>query len=215
MSGLLLIGGGGHCLTVIDSLISKKYSNIGIIDKQEKFGQEVGGIPIIGCDSDLESLRLNYDEAFISMGGIEDLWKRKEKAQILENKAYSFATVIHPTAIVSKSSSIAHGVFIGPLVVVNAQTKIGEFCILNSNCVVEHQCDIGSFTHIAPGAVLCGNVSIGKASFIGTGSVIMQGVSIGDNVIIGIGSVIVNDIPDNVVAYGNPCRIVSERTSNG
>lgn len=50
-------------------------------------------------------------------------------------------------------------------------------------------------------------VHIGRNCWIGAGSVILPGVTIGDNTVIGAGSVVTKDIPANVVAYGNPCRV--------
>ena len=50
-------------------------------------------------------------------------------------------------------------------------------------------------------------VRIGKNCWIGASVVINPGVTIGDNVVIGSGSVVTRDIPDNVLAYGNPCRV--------
>ena len=51
---------------------------------------------------------------------------------------------------------------------------------------------------------------MGEATHIGAGVVLRQGVNIGDHCIIGMGSVVLEDIPDNVVAYGNPCKVVGE-----
>ena len=56
-------------------------------------------------------------------------------------------------------------------------------------------------------------VHIGRNCWIGAGAVIMPGVTIGDNSVIGAGSVVTKDIPANVVAYGNPCRVAREKTS--
>lgn len=53
-------------------------------------------------------------------------------------------------------------------------------------------------------------VHIGKNCWIGAGAVILPGVTIGDNVVIGAGSVVTKDIPDNVVAVGNPCKVLRE-----
>ncbi len=53
-------------------------------------------------------------------------------------------------------------------------------------------------------------VHIGKNCWIGAGAIILPGVTIGDNVVIGAGSVVTKDIPSNVVAVGNPCRIMRE-----
>ena len=53
-------------------------------------------------------------------------------------------------------------------------------------------------------------VHIGKNCWIGAGAVILPGVTIGDNTVIGAGSVVTKDIPANVVAVGNPCRVLRE-----
>lgn len=53
-------------------------------------------------------------------------------------------------------------------------------------------------------------VKIGKNCWIGAGAVIVPGVTIGDNTVIGAGSIVTKDIPSNVVAVGNPCRVLRE-----
>lgn len=53
-------------------------------------------------------------------------------------------------------------------------------------------------------------VRIGKNCWIGAGAVIVPGVTIGDNVVVGAGSIVTKDLPDNVVAVGNPCRVLRE-----
>ncbi|WMJ82275.1 sugar O-acetyltransferase [Clostridium sp. MB40-C1] len=53
-------------------------------------------------------------------------------------------------------------------------------------------------------------VTIGNNVWIGGGAIVMPGVKIGDNVVIGAGSVVTKNIPSNMVAYGNPCRVVRE-----
>lgn len=54
------------------------------------------------------------------------------------------------------------------------------------------------------------SVRIGKNCWIGAGAIILPGINIGDNVVVGAGSVVTKDLPDNVVAVGNPCRILRE-----
>ena len=53
-------------------------------------------------------------------------------------------------------------------------------------------------------------VHIGRNVWIGGGCVLLPGVTIGDNTVIGAGSIVTKDIPANVVAYGNPCRVIRE-----
>lgn len=53
-------------------------------------------------------------------------------------------------------------------------------------------------------------VRIGRNCWIGAGAIILPGITIGDNVVVGAGSVVTRDLPDSVVAVGNPCRVLRE-----
>jgi len=53
-------------------------------------------------------------------------------------------------------------------------------------------------------------ITIGKNCWIGAGVTILPGVTIGDNTVIGAGSMVATDIPSNVVAVGNPCKVLRE-----
>ena len=53
-------------------------------------------------------------------------------------------------------------------------------------------------------------VHIGRNCWLGAGVIVLPGVTIGDNVVVGAGSVVTKDLPDNVVAVGNPCRVLRE-----
>ena len=60
------------------------------------------------------------------------------------------------------------------------------------------------------GAELASPITIGDNVWIGGGAIVLPGVSIGDNVTIGAGSVVTRDVPSNVIAAGNPCRVIRE-----
>lgn len=94
--------------------------------------------------------------------------------------------------------------------VVNPGTKLGAFCIINTGATVDHDCVIGDYAHVGPGVNLCGGVQVGKRTLVGVGSCAVPKVKIGSDAIIGAGSVIVSDIPDGVLAYGNPCKVIKE-----
>ena len=57
-------------------------------------------------------------------------------------------------------------------------------------------------------------VHIGKNCWIGAGAILLPGVTLGDNVVVGAGSVVTKHLPDNVVAVGNPCRVLRPITDN-
>ena len=83
---------------------------------------------------------------------------------------------------------------------------------MNTGAAIDHECVLEDYVHVSPHATLCGNVHVGEGTWIGAGSVINPGVRIGKWTIIGSGSVVCKDIPDGVVAYGSPCRIMKKNT---
>ena len=209
---LLLVGGGGHCKSVLDSVLaSSDYSDIGIIDNEENVGKNIFNIPIIGTDKDLERLYNNgYKYAFISIGSIGNPDLRIKLFHRLVDSGYIIPNVIDPSSTVSHYAKLAAGIFIGKKVVINSGVNIHKGVIINTASVIEHDCIIDEFAHIAPGAILCGNIHVGKRAHIGAGCSIRQQIIIGSDTIIGLGSVVLNNIEDNVIAYGNPCKGVKK-----
>ena len=111
-----------------------------------------------------------------------------------------------------------------------AHLHLGKNVYFNTNCVVLdcNTVHIGDNTQFAPavqiytathpidaherikGPELAYPIRIGANVWVGGGSIICPGVSIGDNTTIGAGSVVTKDIPTNVLAVGNPCRVIRE-----
>lgn len=212
---ILLIGGGGHCHSVLDSLHdSEQYDKVGIIAKDEDNYLELKKDSIIAdylVGTDAHLLRLfsqGWNTAFVTLGSVGNPIGRKKIYELLKHNGFHIPIIRDKTAVVSEWGDMGAGVYVGKNAVINTGSLIGDCAIINSGAIVEHDCKIGNFSHISPGAVVCGNVVIGENSHIGAGSVIKQGIHIGEDVMIGAGSVVVKDIPDNVKAYGNPCRVV-------
>lgn len=204
---LLLIGGGGHCKSVLDSLfLVNEYIGIGIIDKKDQIRQKILGIFVIGSDDDLVELyNQGYTEAFITLGSIGNPQNRIRLFNLIEEIGFRIPNIIDPTAIISKDVKLGKGIFVGKNSVINAGSFIGNCAIINTSSTIEHDCSIGDFVHIASGSILCGEVQVGNHTHIGAGSVIKQQVKIGKDTILGMGSVVLQDVSNNVVAFGNPC----------
>jgi len=205
---ILLVGGGGHCKSVIDSLLElDQFSEIGIIDKKENKEIRILGVSVIGFDDDLPRFfSESYHYAFVTLGSIGDPSLRINLFRLLEEIGFKIPNIVDASAIVSDDVNMETGIYIGKNVVVNAGTSLCKGSIINTSATIEHDCAIGAFSHIAPGAVLCGEVIIGGNSHIGANTVIKQQIKIGANTIIGVGSVVLQNIDDDMIAYGNPCK---------
>ena len=212
---LLLIGGGGHCHSVIDSVINVGiYNEIGVVAKdQDNYNalkdDTLLAPYLVGTDENLTKLfESGWNCAFITLGSVGNTGGRRILYRNLSDLGFEIPIIIDPSAVVSCWATIEKGVYIGKRAIINAGSKVGACAIINTGTIVEHDCVIGNFAHISPGTTLCGQVSIGNDSHIGAGSVVRQCINIGLSSMIGAGSVVVKDIPDNVKAYGNPCRVV-------
>ncbi|WP_342420767.1 acetyltransferase [Paenibacillus sp. FSL E2-0178] len=217
MKKILLIGGGGHCKSVLDSLLRLDvYSDIGIIDRKENVGKDILGISIIGSDYDLQRLLTQgYIYAFVTVGSIGNPAHRIKLFQHMLEVGFQTPNIIDHSAIVSHDADVGAGVFIGKHAIINAGSVINTGAIINSGAIIEHDCFIGEFAHVAPGAVLSGGVQIGEHTHVGARSVIRQHLTIGSGTTIGIGSVVVSDLRNDVIAYGNPCMEVRSKNDEG
>ncbi len=212
---ILLIGSGGHCHSVMDTLQhNMQYDRIGVIAKDEDIfknlmNDRILSDYVIGTDADLPRLfQEGWNNAFVTLGSIGNPVGRKKIASVLKDIGFQLPPIIDSTAVVSEMVNIGSGVFVGKKAVINIGCNVGDCAIVNTGAIIEHDCNIGAFAHISPGTVICGQVTVGNDSHIGAGTIVRQGIRIGENALIGAGSVVVRDIPDNVKAYGNPCRVV-------
>lgn len=208
MKDIILIGGGGHCKSVIDSLNRLNQYNIrGVIDIEENLGEIISGYKVIGTDNDLEKLfSQGIKYAFITLGSVGNPTNRIKLYNLCKGINYTIPKIIDSTAIISDNTDIGLGTFVAKGVIINSDTVIGENAIINTGSIIEHDCRIGNNVHISPAVTLGGGVHIGDNSHIGIGSTIIQNISIGRNVIIGSSSNVIRDISDDIKAYGNPCK---------
>ncbi len=209
MKKLLLIGGGGHCRSVLDCVLAaNEYEEIGIIDREDS---SLLRLPVKGKDEDLPQLfREGWTDAFVSVGSVGNTALRRKLYRMIREIGFTVPVIRDPSAVVARGVKLKEGVFIGKRAVVNTDSRIGCGAIINTGAVIEHECVIGDFTHISPGTVLCGQVSVGPDAHVGAGTVVRQQIRIGEGALIGAGSVVVRDIPNHVKAYVNPCRVIEE-----
>ena len=184
---LVLIGGGGHCVSVIDMIENgNEYKILGILDSNIK-ENNILGYKILGGDNLIPELVNENTYFLITVGQIKSYSTRKKIAKILiENKA-KLATVISSLAYVSKHASIEEGSVIMNHAVVNAKAKIGKNCIINTMSNIEHGASIGEFCHISTCAVVNGESVIGNGTFIGSNATISNNIVIKDNSVISAG----------------------------
>ena len=135
---------------------------------------------------------------------------RSEFVKLVEAMNFRFAAVRHPTARVSRSSTVGPGSILSAGVIVAAHTTIGQHVIVNRGSLIGHHTAIGDYVTISPGANIAGRVTIGDGTYVGMGAIILDYLKIGNGSMIGAGSLVTKDVPDHVQVMGVPARITKE-----
>jgi UDP-N-acetylbacillosamine N-acetyltransferase len=213
MSKLVILGAGGIAIVAADIARCQGFDIAGFLDDNPaKHGTILCGAPILGNFSLLSGLREAAPQAIVAFSNSH---ARIEVAERVLRYGFSLSKLIHPSAVISQYASVEQGTIIMPGVIVNAGAHIGSNCILNTAASIDHECRIGDGVHIGPGARLSGLVTVGNASWVGIGCVIRESIKIGTDVLLGAGSLILKDIPDGVVAYGSPAKVIRANTGSG
>lgn len=204
MEDILLIGFGGHCKSIIDSIENSSiYSIYGIIDIKEKIGQEYRGYKVLGTDDNLkEFYNKGIKNVFICIGYMGNSNVRNKLYTIVKNIGFKLPNIIDKTAIIANNVELGEGIFIGKRAVLNSNVKVCNMSIINTGAIIEHESYVGEFSHISIGSILCGNVKVDENVFVGANSTIIQGINVGKNTVIGAGSIVLKNIIPNSKLYG-------------
>jgi sugar O-acyltransferase (sialic acid O-acetyltransferase NeuD family) len=207
---IILIGGGGHCKSVIDVISStKEFEIAGIVDVKEKIGTKILGFPVIGSDDDLFKIVKLYKYFHISIGHILSNSSRVRVFKLIEELGGCFPVIRAYDAHVSSFANIKPGTFIGHKVVVNAGVEIGINCIINTSAIIEHDSIIGDHCHISTMATVNADCEIGESSFLSSHVVINRGIHIARQSRIFSGSVVTKSFEKQGVALkGIPAQII-------
>lgn len=200
---LILIGGGGHCKSVIDVAESAGYRILGILDRAEEVGKKVLAYEVIGVDDDIPQF-IDKAEFVITVGFIKDPSLRIKLYNKVVQSGGKLATLIASTAYVSKYAKIGRGTVVMHNAFVNAGAEIGENVIINTHANIEHDVCVGNQCHISTGVMINGDCKIGDNTFIGSQSVLSNGISVCPGVIVGAGSFVRKTIHQSGLYSGNP-----------
>lgn len=201
---LILIGGGGHCKSVIEVAESAGYEIKGILDMPDEVGKEVlPGHKVIGTDDEIPQYVEECD-FIITVGFIKNPALRIKLYNKVKAAGGRLATIIASTAYVSKYAELGEGTVIMHHAFVNAGAKIGDNCIINTFVNIEHDAEVGNQCHISTGTMVNGECKIGGNCFIGSQSVCANCIEIASDIIVGAGSVVRKSIRMKGIYAGNP-----------
>ena len=202
---LVIYGYGGHGLEVeelarIINIQENKWDRVIFVDDTPS---KIDNKKVFSFE-DIISKHKPEDIEF--MVGIGEPVIREKIFNKVKERGYNFATLVHPSASVAGNARIEEGTVICYNAYVSVDTYLAENSLVQPMSVVGHGCMIGKNSVISAFVSMGGNSRIGDNSFVGMNVPIKQGAVIGSGSVVGMGSVVVRDIPDGVVAVGNPAR---------
>lgn len=205
MRPLVLVGGGGHCRSVIEVAESAGRQILGILDLPQYLGEEISGYAVIGSDDDIPNY-VDKCEFVVTLGGTVNLSPRRRLHQLIEQAGGRLATLVASTAYVSKRAVLGAGTVVHHQCVVNANAQIGRGCIINTGAIIEHDSEIGDYSHISTGVKINGACRVGEMSFVGSGATMINDCHIGSGIAIGAGSVVASNLTEAGIYVGVPAR---------
>lgn len=196
MSGLWIIGAGGHAKVAIAAAEAAGEFIAGVVDSNPALaGQRLLGHSILGAH-DWSA----HERVHLAIGD------NKTRARLATEMPVEWISIEHPAAWSHASAQRGEGVLVCAAAVIQPDARIGRHVILNTGSIVEHDCILGDFSFLGPRACLTGGVTLGTGCFVGAGATVCPGVRLGNHAIVGAGAVVTKDVPDGVTVVGVPAQ---------
>jgi acetyltransferase-like isoleucine patch superfamily enzyme len=204
---------------ILDALESRGYRDpVTIVRNMEvetTHPFQTGGIP--ATTRDWKDVHFDLDRGKCILAAANPVTKWKVFEFFEKNcgiRRIDYASLSHASTVIASTVKQEEGSFVEPGAVIASYAKLGFSSYINRNCSIGHHAEIGDFVMTGPGCHIAGHCRIGNSVKLGIGALVFDHVSIGENSIIGGGSLVNRDIPANVMAWGNPCKVIRKIETN-
>lgn len=205
-SNLIIVGAGGHALSVGDAALSAGWTVVGFYSPDGTGPASILGPVLSSLDAfDLSQTAFAFGIGtnYIRETVAEDISKRFAQTEIV--------SVVHATAWVSPHATVHPGAVILAHTSVGPGSTVGRGALLNTGASLDHESSLGDYASLGPGARTGGNVSVGERTMIGIQAGIVHGVTVGSDCVVGAHSLVNTDLDSNIVAWGTPATTVRTR----
>ncbi|QFJ56091.1 acetyltransferase [Pseudobutyrivibrio xylanivorans] len=135
--------------------------------------------------------------------------KVKEKiVPILKERGAKFATVIHPTATVSRTSAIGEGLVLFRHASISVNCEVDEFVFFNAYAQIGHDVKVGKYSTLCPKSAMAGGTTLGECVFVGTSASTYPGIKIGNGATIGMNSAVIRNVKPGTTVMGVPAKVM-------
>lgn len=210
---LIVFGASGHARVILDMAErTGRFQILGLLDSFKPAGERLLDHPVLGNESLLPALAATHPGLQLHIAiGDNSARERITRQLMADCPNISLATIIDPSAIVSRAAIIGPGSCVMPGAVINAGATTGMACIINSRAVLEHDARMEDFSSLGPGAVAAGAATIGRSAAVLAGGVVKHGVTLGDHSFARTGAIIISNTDPCCVLEGNPATVKAQR----
>jgi sugar O-acyltransferase (sialic acid O-acetyltransferase NeuD family) len=213
---LILFPFGGNArealmTTLLTAVMKKKWQVIGFIDDDPSlWKKDLFGVKVLGGREKLK--KFSHARVLAVPGNPDNYLKRKNIIKSLALNKKRFATIIHPSVIISPDAQIGFNTLIMPHVVISCGVKIGNHCVILPNTVISHESQIGDYCCLGSNITISGSVTIKPQCYLGSGTNVRDKITIGEKTLVGLGSNVISNIEKQVIVAGNPARLIRKST---
>ncbi|GAA3793153.1 acetyltransferase [Sphaerisporangium flaviroseum] len=212
MTPLLIVGAGGFARETAQLVhaindVSPTWELLGHLDDDPaKHGTAVDGVPVLAGSG--EAVRRENAQVVVCTGSPRDYASRARIVARLALPPERYATLVHPSVSLSRSSSIGPGSVVLAQAVLTAAVTVGAHVSVMPHVTLTHDDVVADFATLAAGARLAGGVHVARGAYVGSGALVREALTIGSYALVGMGSVVTRDIPPREVWAGVPARFV-------
>lgn len=209
---IIIIGGRGNGTVIISTIEDCKSAGqsiecAGFLNDNEK---EIDDYPVLGPVTKEAWQKLDGYYFIYALSTVKQAYQRHKLLKELEIPERRFATVIHPTAVVSDKAKLGYGVVLMPFVLVSPDVVIGNHSQMYAQSFIGHDSSMGEMCFVANNASIGGSVKIEDGAHIGSNSSIIERVTIGKYAVVGLAANVLKDVDPFSKVVGNPAREIGK-----